>query len=187
MVTESQRFADSSERGIHIGHTESANALNAFNLGSIRHHLTLLVNAPGVAPFEVRGEFKVPAKATGRSGYVLPVGIQVPVVVRDADAGRIDIDWDAFFAGDGWKQAVRHAAVVESHDRAKASTNAVPGLREQTWASAAQGLPNWMHAVRTGAMKRKAFEQQLDGLLRLGQMDPAAAAEARRQLDAEGF
>jgi hypothetical protein len=45
----------------------------------------------------------------------------------------------------------------------------------------------WMASVRSGGMKRKQFDQQLDTLLRLGQMDPALADDAKRTLDAEGF
>jgi len=45
----------------------------------------------------------------------------------------------------------------------------------------------WMGLQRDGKMKRKAFDQQVDTLARIGQMDPALAADAKRTLDAEGL
>ncbi len=179
--------ANEGERGVATNHTVVGNDLNALGIGSIPHHLTLEVTIPGHAPFEVTREFKVPAKATGRSGHTLPPGLQLPVIVNDAATQDIDVDWKGFLASPERKAAVQRAAAEQSSAEAKEYTNAVPGMKEQTWASAAQGVPMWMNAVRTGSMKRKAFDQQLDGLLRLGQMDPVLAEEAKQQLDAEGL
>jgi hypothetical protein len=135
----------------------------------------------------VTGGFKVPAKATGRQGYALPPGVTLPIVVQDAQAQDFDIDWKAFLASPDRKAAVQRAAAEQSSLEAQRYTELVPGLKEQAWASAAQGVPMWMAAVRNGSMKRKAFDQQLHTLLRLGQMDPALAEEAQRTLAAEGF
>ena len=173
--------------GTTKNHNVRENQLNALNIGSIPHNLTLEVTIPGHEPFEVIGEFRVPAKATGRSGYTLPPGLHLPVVVHDAERHDIDIDWDAFMASPDRKAAVQRAAADQSSAEAKRYTESVPGLKDQAWASAAQGVPMWMQAVRTGSMKRKAFDQQIPTLLRLGQIDPALAEEATQTLDAEGF
>jgi hypothetical protein len=182
MATDEERT-----RGVSTNHQVRQNALNAINLGSIPHILTLEVTVPGHEPFEVTRECKVPAKATGRSGYTLPPGLVLPVIVRDHATHDIDIDWDAFLASPDRKAAVQRAAADESSRHAQRYTESVPGMKEQTWASAAQGLPLWMNAVRTGSMKRKAFDQQINTLLRLGQIDPAQAEQAKRELDAEGL
>jgi hypothetical protein len=188
LVKASTRATDyESDVGVHRDHRVRDNELNALNLGSIPHNLTLEVTVPGHTPFEVTREFKVPARATGRSGYTLPPGLRLPVVVRDVATLDIDVDWGAFLASPDRKAAVRRASAERSSAEAKRYTESVPGMKEQTWASAAQGLPMWMASVRSGSMKRKQFDQQLDTLLRLGQMDPALADDAKRTLDAEGF
>ena len=163
------------------------NAFNQFNLGTIPHHLTLEVRIPGRAPYEVTQRVNVPAKATGRQGYELPAGLEVPVKLRGDDPDDVEIDWKAFLASDGRKAAVQKAASEASFATAKQYTETVPGMQEQTWANAAAGLPMWLEAVRQGKMKRKAFDQQVDTLSRIGQMDPELAAEGKRTLDAEGF
>lgn len=163
------------------------NSLNALNLGTIPHDLTLEVRPPGRPPFEVMRRVKVPAKATGRQGYQLPVGVELPVTFAGADPSDFDIDWKAFLAAPESKAAVQKAASDASYAHATAYTQAKPGMTEQTWANAAAGLPMWMAAVRSGKMKRKAFDQQVDTLSRIGQMDPELAAEAKRSLTAEGL
>lgn len=175
------------QRGVSHDHVVHENAFNAVGLGSIPHRLTLEVTVPGQAPFEVSGEFKVPARATGRSGYTLPPGLRLPVAVTGTTARDVVIDWDAFLASPDRKAEVKRASARRSAEEATAYTNLVPGLKEKTWASAAQGVPMWMQAVRTGSMKRTAFDQQVDTLTRIGQMDPTLAAESKQALDAEGF
>lgn len=163
------------------------NALNQFSLGTIPHDLTLEVRIPGRAPYEVNQRVKVPAKATGRQGYELPAGLELPVKLRGDDPDDVEIDWKTFLASDGRKAAVQKAASEVSFAEAKQYTETVPGMQEQTWANAAAGLPLWLEAVRQGNMTRKAFDQQVDVLSRIGQMDPELAAEGKRTLDAEGF
>lgn len=188
VVTASEMSTDIEHRtAVTRDQSVRENSFNALGVGTIPHRLTLEVSVPGEAPFEVHGEFRVPAKATGRSGYTLPPGLQVPVTVTDPDIHTIELDWDAFFASPGWKAEVQRASARQSAAEATAYTNAVPGMKEQTWASAAQGVPMWMQSVRTGSMTRKAFDQQVDTLTRIGQMDPALAEESKRALDAEGF
>ena len=162
------------------------NALNQFNLGTIPHDLTLEVRIPGRAPFEVALRVKVPAKATGRQGYELPAGLELPVTFRGDDADGVEIDWKTFLESDDRKAAVQNAASEASHAKAKAYTEAVPGMTEQAWAGSAAGMPVWLEEVRRGNMTREAFEQQVDTLSRIGQMDPNLAAEGKRTLDAEG-
>jgi hypothetical protein len=163
------------------------NVFNQFNLGTIPHDLTLEVRIPDRAPFEVTKRFGVPAKATGSQGYELPVGLELPVTVRGDDADDVDIEWKSFLASDDSKASIKKASSDASYAKAKAHTELVPGMTEQTWANAAMGMPMWMEAVRRGNMKRKDFDQQVDTLSRIGQMDPELAAEGKRTLDAEGL
>ena len=172
--------------GVYHNVEERENALNAFNLGTIPHDLTLDVRIAGRAPFEVTKRFAVPAKATGRQGYELPVGLELPVTLAGDDPSKVEIEWKAFLAAPDSKKAVQKAASQQSFDEAKKYTEAA-GLTEKTWANAAAGMPMWVEAVRQGKMKRKAFDQQVDTLSRIGQMDPELAAEGKRTLDAEGF
>jgi len=186
-VVTGSRAVDNVERAGGTNVEVRSNSLNQFNLGTIPHDLALEVRLPGLAPFAVAQRIAVPAKATGRQGYQLPVGVALPIVLTGNDPTDFTIDWKAFLESPDRKAAVQRAAAEESRANAKAYTEMVPGMTEQTWASAAAGLPMWMHAVRTGKMKRKAFDQQVDTLSKIGQMDPVAAAEAKRALDAEGF
>jgi hypothetical protein len=186
LVTASSMVTNNDIRtGVHRSVEERENVLNQFGMGTIRHDLVLQVTVPGRAPFEVRQRVAVPAKATGRQGYELPVGVELPVSVKGD--GTLEIDWKAFIDGPDRKAAVQNAAAQASYADATKYTNAVPGMKEKTWASAATGMPMWMEAVRQGKMKRKAFDQQVDGLTRIGQMDPDLAAEGKQTLDAEGF
>ncbi len=163
------------------------NAFNELNLGTIPHDLTLEVRLPDRAPFEVTRRVKVPAKATGRQGYELPVGLDLPVVVRSDDQDDFEIDWKTFLGSPNGKAAVRKAASDASFTEATNYTEAVPGMKDQTWANSAAGIPVWLEAVRQGNMSRKEFDQQVDTLSRIGQMDPGLAAEGKRTLEAEGF
>ena len=163
------------------------NSLNQLNLGTIPHDLTLEVRRPDHAPFAVTQRVAVPAKATGRQGYQLPIGVELPIVLTGQEPNDFSIDWKTFLDSPDRKAAIQRAAAEESRANAKAYTEKVPGMTEKTWASAAAGLPMWMEAVRAGKMKRKAFDQQVDTLSKIGQMDPVAAAEAKQTLDAEGL
>jgi hypothetical protein len=173
--------------GVHRNDEVRENALNQFNLGKIPHDLTLEVRMPDRPPFTVTQRVGVPAKATGRQGYRLPVGIELPITYAEDNPQDFDIDWNAFLDSPDRKAAVQQAAANESRAQATAYTQSVPGLTEKTWASAAAGVPNWMEAVRTGKMKRKAFNTQVDTLSRIGQMDPELAIWSKQTLDAEGF
>lgn len=188
MVTASDMVDNRESRpGVHTNVEARENVFNALNLGTIAHDLTLEVRIPGQAAYEITKRFAVPAKATGRQGYQLPVGVELPVTVSPTDPHYVDIDWKSFLDSPHAKAAVQRAAADQSYAKATAYTQAVPGLMERTWANAAAGLPMWMAAVRNGKMKRKAFNQQVDTLTRIGQMDPVLAAESKATLDAEGF
>jgi hypothetical protein len=60
-------------------------------------------------------------------------------------------------------------------------------MKEATWASAEQTMPYMLEQVRTGKWKRKTFDEQVDQLNRLGQIDPELWASSKAALDAEGF
>jgi hypothetical protein len=188
LVTESSSVKNvETASGVRRNDEVRENALNQFNLGKIPHDLTLEVRLPGQAPFIVTKRVGVPARATGRQGYELPVGIELPITYTEDDPQNFDIDWNAFLDSPDRKATVQRAAAHESAAQATAYTQSVPGLTEKTWASAAAGLPNWMEAVRTGKLKRKTFNTQVDTLSRIGQMDPDLAAWSKQTLDAEGF
>ena len=186
MVTASHAVDNTQSAGVGSNVEIRENALNQFNLGTIPHDLTLEIRMPGYAPFAVTQRVAVPAKATGRQGYQLPVGVELPIVVTNSNPFEFTIDWKAFLDAPDRKAVVQRAAARESEAKATAYTNLVPGMKEQTWANAHAGLPMWMEAVRAGKMKRKAFNQQVDTLTRIGQMDPQEAAWGKQTLDAEG-
>ena len=60
-------------------------------------------------------------------------------------------------------------------------------MKETTWAAAEQTMPYMLEQVRTGKWKRKTFDEQVDQLNRLGQIDPELRASSIAALDAEGF
>lgn len=186
MVTGSSVVRNVERRGVERNVEVSENLLNYVDLGTVPHDLTLDVRLPGRAPFEVTVREKVPAKATGRHGLELPVGVELPVKAG-ATPEHVEIDWKAFLASPDRKAAVSKAASDASYAAAKQYTDSVPGMKEQTWAGSAAGLPSWMEWVRQGKLKRKEFDQQVDMLARIGQMDPELAAEGKRTLDAEGY
>jgi hypothetical protein len=187
LVTGSSSVKNVETSGVHRNDEIRENALNQFNIGKIPHDLTLEVRLPEQPPFTVTKRIGVPARATGRQGYQLPVGVELPITYAQDNPEDFDIDWSAFLDSPDRKASVQRAAAQESAAQATAYTQSVPGLTEKTWASAAAGLPNWMEAVRSGKLKRKVFNTQVDTLSRIGQMDPELAAWSKQTLDAEGL
>lgn len=188
VVTESRMASDAEhETGVQRNHSVERNELNALGLGTIPHLLTLEVHIPGRDAFTTSGRYKVPAKATGSSGYELPPGLRLPIVVRDPASSDFDIDWKAFNASPDRKAAVKKAAADRSSAEATAYTNSVPGMKEQTWAASREALPLWMDMVRNGQLKRKNFDRDLNTLVRIGQMQPDLADWGKQTLDSEGF
>jgi hypothetical protein len=173
------------ETGVATNVSEESNELWALGRGTIPNILTLQVTAPSTAPFETEGAYRVPAKATA-SGNVLPPGIEVPVVV-DPATREVQIDWDAFFARSGWKGEVKRAKAQQQAAHERERFEADTGTKDATWEAARQAVPVWLGAVRAGQMTRAAVEEELDGFLARGHMDPADAAELRRQMDADGL
>jgi hypothetical protein len=160
--------------------------LGTFNLGVVPHDLTLEVHVVGRESFTVDKRERVPARAAGNR-WQLPVGIELPVRVSSGTADGVDIQWAQFLDAPDRKREVDNAAARESAAEVRRSVEAVPGMQAQTWAAAAMGMPLWMNAVRTGSMTRKEFDQQVDGLTRIGQMDPELAAQGKATLSTEGF
>ncbi len=171
--------------GVQTNVSEESNELWALGRGTIPHVLTLEVTTPDADPFEVEGAYRVPAKATPSSN-VLPAGIEVPVVV-DPTTRAVEIDWDAFFARSGWKNEVKRAAAQQQMANERERFEADTPMKDATWDAARQAIPVWLGAVRGGQMTRASVEEELDGFLARGHMDPADAADLRRQMDAEGL
>lgn len=184
LVLESSTWGDRAQHGTYTNDRIESNELNAFGIGSIPHRLKLEVRPLSGTPFEVEGEFKVPAKATGSTGYTLPTDLELPVTI---EGDKVEIDWKAFLDNPDRKRQVKNAVAREQSAAATAYTNSQPGMKEATWAAAEQTMPYMLEQVRTGKWKRKTFDEQVDQLNRLGQIDPELWASSKAALDAEGF
>jgi len=92
--------------------------LNRF--GRRRYDFALEVQVPGIEPYVVRGAFRVPLKAENTSilsrANKLEVGLELPVDVDPAKPQDVHVDWDAFEATPGRKQAME-AALIEAQHR----------------------------------------------------------------------
>jgi hypothetical protein len=152
------------------------------------YSLTLEVRLAGRAPYEVTDRFDVPRNAENLSFFdtanMLKPGLELPVRVNAADAGRVAIDWDRFLADPGRKKAVK--AAKEAGQRANVA-NAVakdPKLQARMWANNRMAVQSWVGAVRADQMSRAQFDTTATGEVESGRMDPADAEAARRALDA---
>ncbi|MEP1122613.1 MAG: hypothetical protein ABJH68_01820 [Ilumatobacter sp.] len=190
VITASRNFSEP----IRSGHTQvlrdveaRESSLAQFDLGSILHELTLEVRVPDRTTVVVTRREKVPARATGRSGFELPIGLELPITLTGVGPDDFDIGWKAFLGSPDRKNVVRRAVAEEQAAQVRSYVDSQPGMREQTWSAAATGMPLWMQLVRDGRMQRAAFDRQVDTLTRIGQMDPELAAEGKRILDADGF
>lgn len=185
VITASSTWGERPQHGVYKNDRVDHNEFNAIGLGSIPHALTLEVRPLNGDPFTFEGEFKVPAKATGSTGYTLPVGLELPVDIDDG--GAVEVDWKAFLDHPDRKRQVKNAVAREQSAAATAYTNSQPGMKEATWAAAEQTMPYMLDQVRTGKWKRKMFDEQVDQLNRLGQIDPDLWASSKATLDSEGL
>ena len=156
------------------------------HFGSERYRLLLEIRIPGRDPYMVDGSWKVPNRSLGAfgGGGVLAAGIEVPVRVDSEDPQSVAIDWDAYKAAPGRKQAQK--AAQESHRSAQARTQLEnnPKLADKLRANNRQAVHGWAAAVRAGSMSREDFERNVQLSVDGGRMDPADAEAARATLDA---
>ena len=120
------------------GHDNSGSDPNPWDyaldlVGSTTYWFTLEVTVAGRAPYPVTGRFKVAEarrvdRAARAAATTWRVGLELPVRVDPADPGRVGIDWDAFQASPGRKQAIsgrgRHPAGGPDARRARARPRA---------------------------------------------------------------
>jgi hypothetical protein len=185
VILASQRKGETWRRG----DSETILDLELNYFGTRKYWFTFEVRVPGREPYTVEGEFKVPKKAEntgwlpGRVGNKLDQGLELPVRVDAADPSSLRVDWDAFLADPGRKQAQRAAEQRGYNARVAEMTAKNPKLHQTMIANNRQALPVWAAAVRAGKLSREEFEKTVNLELECGRMDPADAAAARASLD----
>jgi len=160
-------------------------ALNRF--GHNQYDFTLEVRVPGSEPFQVTDRFKVPRKAENlglfSAGRKIPAGVELPVRVDSRDRGRIEIDWDAWMASPGRKDAMRAGRAASNAAAMRAQLEKNPKLQAQVRANSKRAAHAWADAVRVGNLSREEFDRHLALEVDHGRMDPADAEAARATLD----
>ena len=88
--------------------------------GRRRYEFALDVRVPGIEPYTVRDSFRVPRRVENTSLFSrankLEVGLELPVAVEPNKPHDVHVDWDAFEASPGRKQAME-AAQIEAQQR----------------------------------------------------------------------
>jgi len=88
--------------------------------GRRRYEFALEVRVPGIEPYTVRDSFRVPRRVENTSVFSrankLEVGLELPVAVNPDKPRDVHVDWDAFEASPGRKQAME-AAQIEAQRR----------------------------------------------------------------------
>ena len=88
--------------------------------GRRRYEFALEVRVAGIEPYTVRASFRVPRRVENTSIFSrankLEVGLELPVDVNPDKPGDVRVDWDAFEASPGRKQAME-AAQIEAQQR----------------------------------------------------------------------
>lgn len=155
-------------------------------LGSRKYRFALEVRLPDRDPYRVEGVFKVPKRAenTGllETGALQP-GIELPVRVHPGDDEAVEIDWDAYRAAPGRKQAHRAARESRQHALMKEQLERNPKLQSKQWETNRGVVQAWAGAVKAGNLSREEFEQSVRIQVDSGRMDPADADAARATLD----
>ncbi len=88
--------------------------------GRRRYEFVLEVRVPGMEPYTVQDSFRVPRRVENTSIFSrankLEVGLELPVAVNPDKPRDVRVDWDAFEAQPGRKQAME-AAELEARNR----------------------------------------------------------------------
>ena len=88
--------------------------------GRRRYEFALEVRVPGIEPYTVRDSFRVPRRVENTSVFSrankLEVGLELPVAINPDKLHDVQVDWDAFEALPGRKQAME-AAELEARNR----------------------------------------------------------------------
>jgi hypothetical protein len=154
------------------------------HFGSRRHRLVLEVRLPGRDPYTVHGEWKVPNRSLGAlgGGGILAAGMELPVRVDVDEPQSVDIDWDAYKATPGRKEAQKAAQETRRTDRVREQLERNPKHQQRLREGNRQAVHAWAGAVLAGNMSREEFEQTVQVELDSGRMDPADAEAARASL-----
>jgi len=87
--------------------------------GRRRYEFALDVRVPGIEPYTVRDSFRVPRRVENTSLFSrankLEVGLELPVAVNPSKPHDVRVDWDAFEASPGRKQAMEAAQIEAQH------------------------------------------------------------------------
>ena len=88
--------------------------------GRRRYEFALEVRVPGIEPYTVQDSFRVPRRVENTGIFSrankLEVGLELPVAVNPDTPHDVHVDWDAFEASPGRKQAME-AAQIEAQQR----------------------------------------------------------------------
>jgi len=187
LVLESNPYANTERPGVIIKDEIRHNDLWYLNMGWRPHELTLEVHLPGEQAYETKGRFRVPARFCHGSAVRLPTGVQLPVKRTGAGPEEIKVEWGSFAkTREDKKEIKRHAAREHNDALVEGLERNQPEAQARMREANTGALPTWVAAVKAGKMKRKEFDQSVQTLLRLKQIDPDAVARARAELDAAG-
>ena len=155
--------------------------------GTRPYRFKLEVRVPDRDPYEIEGVFKVPRKTenTGllESASALQAGIELPVRINPDDGDEVAIDWDAYMATPGRKDAHRAAGASRQHQLMREQLERNPKQMAKLQAQNRGVVQAWAGAVKAGNLSREDFEASVKMEVDSGRMDPADADAARRSLD----
>ena len=87
--------------------------------GRRRYEFALDVRVPGIEPYTVRDSFRVPRRVENTGVFSrankLEVGLELPIAVDPHEPQDVHVDWDAFEASPGRKQAMEAAQIEAQH------------------------------------------------------------------------
>jgi hypothetical protein len=184
-VLGSRAVPNADRAGVRTGDEVSHNELWYLNMGKRPHLLRLEVRFPGAEPYETEIRAKVPAKYAPGSAVKLPAAIELPVRRTGKGPEDIEIEWKAFADRPDVKRELKRAAAKEHNASVREGLErANPGQQAMLREANAAQLPGLVQMVRDGRLKRKAFDEQMQTLVTLGQLDEGLLAAAKADLDA---
>lgn len=187
LVLGSSAYADVEREGVIVGESVSSSELWWLNMGKRPHELRLEVHLPGEQPYETTGRYRVPVRFCHGAEMQLPTELRLPVKRTGSGPDAFKIDWGAFASTREDRKEVKRQAARQTNDRIVDDLERrYPEQQQMLRDNNTAALVNWVAAVKAGSMKRKEFEQSVNTLLRLKQIDEDAVAAARAELDTTG-
>jgi hypothetical protein len=176
--------ADETQTGVRTNHEVVSNDLWYLNLGKRPHILRLEVRFPGAEPYETEVRVRVPVKFAPGSSLKLPAGVDLPVRRTGEAPEDIEVDWKAFGDDKTTKRDVKRAAAREHNASVREGLeHANPGQQAMLREANAAQLPSLVQMVKDGKLKRKTFDQNMQTLVTLGQLDEGLFIAAKAELD----